>query len=406
DKERLDHTGEYYIGASTELREGDRIIFYYLCDHDADSLTDRLEYALGTNPYDKDTDHDGLIDCAEFKVGTNPNNPNSDYSQYEALDGWEIDYLSRTDRVPVGLATGDTIQVPRNAWDTYLSSSPVEEENHFDFVSYPYKAPDYDSRDDDKYMDWNINGIPDWREHYFADPTQSWNAKTMITWDGEQTVWNPYGYQDNRFEYGRIKYFPDTDIMCGRIDMGGNGVLEIVFKDESDGVDTKGNSYAYFKLFNADFKIDKNMTISYNIQPKTNIGKRICIDLIFSNNTRALTDTAFKDFNGVRMHPAFRKDGNVDGWHHVSASLEPFVGKEVKTILIGYEDNPNSTHGKVHTYIDNLCIRGRNIILTFEDKTAPKGGFPTDEFVELQGFRFWNSDGDKPECGLRSLSAE
>ncbi len=47
-------------------------------DSDADSLSDREELALGTNPLWPDTDGDGLDDAAEQGLGTNPTLPDTD----------------------------------------------------------------------------------------------------------------------------------------------------------------------------------------------------------------------------------------------------------------------------------------------------------------------------------------
>ncbi len=414
--ERLDDleespSGEKYIGGGLVLKKGDIFILYYLRDQDSDSLEDQLEYVFGTNPYNRDTDGDGLGDKFELENALDPLNKNSDNSFYNALDGEEWNFLTESEglRVPVGLPNGDTIQPPRSAWNEYLMGSPrVDSLGNRDFVPFVYNLGGYDSKEDDQYMDYNINGVPDWLEKYFHDPAESWDGRFVITWDGEQTIEFPWGYTDNIFEYHGVDYAPScTTHMCKRIldpDDPDNGVLEIIFTDKTETNEIWDNSYIYFKLFNCDIDVGKSMELSYEIKPLTAKGKLICIDLLFADGFRSIVVDTFYDSDGFRMHPAWRPQEGyaLDEWHLVTVPLDIFAGKTIKAILVGYEDDPNEIHGLVHAYIDNLTIRSKNIVFTFEPETAPAEGFLVDALVENRGMLGWNGEGE-PTCRLRSL---
>ena len=174
-KDDLSHRGDtLFVGGDTKLRPGDVFIYNYLRDSDNDTLEDNMELIFGTNPYNPDCDGDGLYDGAEIKQGLDPLNPNTDKSAYEANDGDEMQWLTSTDtcRLPVITFDGDTINPPRECWDSVLAHSPRTEEiygeTHRDFVPWPYNDGAYDSKGDDRYMDANLNGLADWVEHYFV----------------------------------------------------------------------------------------------------------------------------------------------------------------------------------------------------------------------------------------------
>ncbi|MFP4460474.1 MAG: hypothetical protein ACLFSQ_12915, partial [Candidatus Zixiibacteriota bacterium] len=381
---------ERIINEDLKLAKGDIFILYYFKDSDSDSLEDQLEFAFGTNPYDKDTDDDGLSDNFELENGLDPLNANSDNSMYDALDGQEWNFLTETEgsRVPVGLETGDTIQTARYYWDDYLYGSPRYTSGHNDFVPYPYTAGGYHAKEDDQYMDYNVNGVPDWLEKWFQDPSEEWNGRFLIDWDGAQTIERPWGYSDYIFDGMRISYHPScTTHICKRIETDpsdSSGVLEIIFNDDTETADMWDNSYVYFKLFNCEINVTSSMELSYDIMPKNAKGKIVTVDLIFSDGFRSLVVDSFYDVDGARVHPVFRPRESVaiDEWHHVTAPLGLFEDKEIIAILIGYEDDPNDLEGLVHCWIDNLSIRTKNIVLDFAPENDPPDGFLQNNIIE------------------------
>lgn len=400
-----------FLCGNTKLRPGDIFVFNYIRDSDNDSLEDNMEIIFGTNPYNPDSDGDGLFDGYEIKLGLNPLNPNSDNSLYEASDGAEMAWLMTTDtlRLPVETFDGDTIYPPRASWDSTLAHSPRLTSGHRDFVPWSYNDGAYNAKDDDQYMDANLNGLADWVEHYFRDPNNYWNGRFRITWDGEQTRTNPFGYsnkvKESRFvrRDSTITHLSDTTTLYG-----GNRVLEIACWDMTgEGAGMWDHAYAYFKLFNCEIEVNKYLEISYDLWPRTANGKHICIDLLFSDHTRAITDSTFKDDNGARMHPAWRPSAvSVDTFHRVHASLAPFDSKTIIGIMVGYEDNPNDEHGLVHAYLDNLTITNKNLVLEFEPDQAPEEGFNVDAIVgEAVGFRAWDDADGLPSCSLAMLSS-
>lgn len=69
-------------------------------DHDGDTLSAKLEYALGTNPLCRDTDQDGVDDSVELRQGRNPLLPES---PEEDVDGdglnWAEEFFAETDPI-------------------------------------------------------------------------------------------------------------------------------------------------------------------------------------------------------------------------------------------------------------------------------------------------------------------
>ncbi|MBN2542534.1 hypothetical protein JXI42_06675 [bacterium] len=401
-----------FIGRTTAIKPGDVFIINYLNDSDNDSLMNSYEYIYGTNPYNPDTDYDKLRDGSEIKLGLDPLNPNSDNSYYDALDGDEVHFLRNMGHLlPVELFEGDTIFPNYASWDSYLEHSPrtynIGGTFHNDFVPWPYNSGGYNSKLDDQYMDANLNGLADWVERYFRDPNVYWNGMFRVTWDGWETRFNPFGYRDYVLETRRVSVDTTFNHVCDTFTLAtGNRVLEIICNDLSGaGSSIWENSYIYFKLFNCNIPVTDYLEISYDLWPVTANGKNICIDLIFNDQKRAITDTLFVDVNGDRMHPAWRPYGvPEDEFHRVTASLAPFEGKTIIAIAIGYEDAPNDMSGRVHAYIDNLSIRNKNIILDFEPKNAPPSGFLNDEILgDIIGFKGWNGVGGAPHCTLSYL---
>ncbi len=405
-----EHAGTPYLGYNTRLAKGDIFTLYYLQDSDADSLENQLEYVYGTNPYDKDSDNDGLEDNLEIKNGLDPLNPNSDNSWHTATDGEEWLYLQTTEgtRAPVLLQSGDTIMPPRSAWDVYLSGSPRTTSEHRDFVPYAYNMGGYNAADDDQYMDYNTNGVPDWLERYFQNPSERYNGGFKVDWDGPQTPEDPWGYVDNVFEASNVNYYANYDHLCKRIvepdTPDSNGVLELIFDDISDTDDMWDHSYIYFKVFNCDIDILSSHELSYDLKPLNARAKLITVDLIFSDGYRSLALEDFVDSNGDRVHPAWRPQEGIvlDEWHTVTISLADFAGDNLIGIFFGYEDDPNEITGKVHAYIDNLSIRSKNIVMDFAPETTPLGGFEISNILDVENLRGFDGTG-LPECVLRSL---
>lgn len=77
-------------------------------DADGDGLTNKEEYALGTDPEEADSDHDGQSDLVEVQGGSNPLDPNSkvDPTSMTILSAVELGYL------PAG--TGTVVQFQMN----------------------------------------------------------------------------------------------------------------------------------------------------------------------------------------------------------------------------------------------------------------------------------------------------
>ncbi|MBN1756139.1 hypothetical protein JW877_08015 [bacterium] len=406
-------TGNKYLGGGTILKKGDIFILYYIHDQDSDSLEDQLEYVFGTNPNNRDTDGDGLGDKFELINGLDPLSPNTDNSYYDAWDGDEMNFLTQTEglRVPVGLQGGDTIHTSRDSWDDFLMGSPrVDSYGHLDFVPYVYNMGGFNSKNDDQYMDGNVNGVPDWLEKYFHDPSERWEGRFSITWDGEQTIEHPWGYSDNIFEFHKVDFHPScTTHLSKRITLPAdpdNGVLEISFDDLSKTNDIWDNSYIYFKLFNCNIHVEKSMELSYDFAPLTSNAKTMCIDFIFEEGSRSIVVDSFLDITGTRMHPAWRPTESIEvgEFNRVTASLNPFVGKTIIGILLGYEDQPNENEDLVHAYLDNLTIRVKNIVLDFEDENAPDGGFSENDLIGFSPkFKGWNNAGTMPTCTLSVL---
>ncbi|MBN1756080.1 hypothetical protein JW877_07715, partial [bacterium] len=401
--------GEYFIGGKTQLRQGDLFIIQYVRDSDLDSLEDNLELITGTNPYNPDTDGDGMYDGAEVMAGLDPLNPNTDNSYYGALDGDEMYYFNTPTsmRPPVETFEGDTIFPSRDAWDVFLNHSPRTTSGHYDFVPWPYNSGGYNSKLDDRYMDANFNGLADWVERYFRDPNNYWNGMFRVEWEGNQSRFNPFGYKDMVLETRGIKVEEGFKHICDTTTLAsGNRVLEIIVNDVTgDGSDMWDNSYIYFKLFNCDILATRYLEISYDLWPRTANGKHICIDLIFSDQTRAIVDSTFLDSDGIRMHPAWRPYYvPTDTFHRVTASLAPFEGKIIKSIAIGYEDDPNSQFGRVHAFIDNLSIRNKNIVIDFEPENKPPLGFQVNNMIGTSlGFRAFDALPGLPACSLAQL---
>ncbi|MBN2542543.1 hypothetical protein JXI42_06720 [bacterium] len=412
--------GSKYLGENTILRPGDVFMFYYIADQDADTLEDQMEAIFGTNPYNPDTDGDGLLDGSEIIQGLDPLNRNTDNSYYNAYDGDEIHFLTQTEgiRVPVETFDGDTVYPDRPSgnppdslcWDDVLNHSPRTTTSHFDFVPWLYNSGGYNSQNDDKYMDANRNGLADWVEKYFRDPNLYWNGKFMVTWDGDESRFNPFGYTENIWEMGNIardnafgfEFMCDTFTFVG----DGNRALQVICEDISgEGAGVWDNSYVYFKLFNANINVSQDMELSYLLWPRTALGKQVCIDFLFSDNTRAITESAFVDINGDRMHPGWRSlSFPTTGFHRVFASLAPFAGKTITAILVGYEDDPNYNDGLVHAFIDNLSIQKKNIIMNFGIENHPPSGFNTSTLVgDAVACRAWDNNPGTPLCTLACL---
>ncbi|MCK5833302.1 hypothetical protein KAH81_06485 [bacterium] len=402
-----------FLGGSTVLKKGDIFVLHYLMDSDSDTLEDNMELVFGTNPYNPDSDFDGLYDGMELKLGLDPLNPNSDNSPFEALDGDEMNYFMNTDttRLPVETFAGDTIDTTRTDWDVYLNHSPrTDDDGSYNFVPWPVVSGVYSSKDDDKYMDANVNGLADWVEHYFRDPNEYWNGRFTITWDGAETRTNPFGYNDNVKEASEAVRDSTFDHLCDTTTLAdGNRVLEFICDDlTGEGAGMWDNSYIYFKLFNCNIEVNKYLELSYDLWPRTANGKHICVDLIFTNETRSMADSNFVDVDSIRMHPSTRpSDISTDGFTRTTASLAPFDGKTITGILVGYEDAPNDEHGQVHAYIDNLSIRNKNIVFTFEPESEPEEGFNRNVLLgDSPGFFAWNNAPGTPLCSLAMLSSE
>jgi len=401
------------------LKPGDVIIAQYIEDHDNDSLEDKMELIAGTNPYKKDTDNDGLYDGTEYRIGLDPLDPNSDGSYYGAKDGDEMYYFDSTagHRLPVITFEGDTIDTFRVCWDSVLAHSPREDSLiegsdtiiHKEFVPWVYNSGGYNSQLDDQYMDANVNGLADWVEHYFRDPNNYWDGRFKVVWDGPETRENPYGYLNVVLESRGVKVDTTYPNFCDTFTLAdGNRGLRLRFEDiTGEGATIWDNSYIYCKLYNCDITVNQYMEVSYDLMPLTANGRHICVEFIFDDKTRSITNPDFVDLEGIRMHPAARPDDiPLNEFSHVCASLAPFAGKKIVMIAIGYEDNPNTANGLVDAIIDNFQIRNKNLVLTFEPDSRPEEGFNLDSIYSgpYGIIKYGGFDG-MPSCTLSMLTS-
>jgi hypothetical protein len=113
------------------------------------------------------------------------------------------------------------------------------------------------------------------------------------------------------------------------------------------------DSHVYFKAFDVDIPVTKNMKLSYWFYPENELARHVSIDLALSDGTR-LSDTQAVDNQGGGMHPSHGK-GTVGAWTQIKSSIGLWLeGKSIQTILVGF-DGAGRT-GDFRGYIDDILI--------------------------------------------------
>jgi len=118
------------------------------------------------------------------------------------------------------------------------------------------------------------------------------------------------------------------------------------------------NSFVYSVLHRLEgeerIKIRPGTTLSYEIYAGNKLGRYVGIDLEFESGN--LRDSGAVTQNGVRMHPAYAKDGAIGEWVTVTCGLsEMCPGRVIKEIRVAY-DHPEDV-GKFSAYIRNISIQ-------------------------------------------------
>lgn len=118
------------------------------------------------------------------------------------------------------------------------------------------------------------------------------------------------------------------------------------------------NCNCYYKVFDfssSPLTIGSTTSFSYWIYPQFDNARYVAVDFLCSDGT-TLRDSAAKDQNGYRMHPAAGHGGNIplNSWSYVTSNIGFLNGKKVVKMWVAF-DRANAT-GQYHGYIDDIAL--------------------------------------------------
>jgi len=163
-----------------------------------------------------------------------------------------------------------------------------------------------------------------------------------------------------------------------------------------------GYAYAYFELTNVYIPLSSPMFLAFNVNPyfvPLNVG-HVSVDAHFTDGTnlRDVTDDRGRnimDGESRRIHPALETFSTLPywkpgGWNRATADLSELRYKTIDYLMVAYDNGQTGSGGYTST-IPNFQVYFDDI--RFEMATFPvnlvNGGFE-------QGFRGWDSGGNKP----------
>jgi len=111
-------------------------------------------------------------------------------------------------------------------------------------------------------------------------------------------------------------------------------------------------SSIYFKLFKIKVRVFESTVLSYSLNPQTELGRRIHVDLLFADGSR-LTELKATASDSL---PLSVPRGALQRWTKIVCPVGSFAaGKQIQEILVGYS-NPSS-EGDFSAYLDSLELR-------------------------------------------------
>jgi hypothetical protein len=134
---------------------------------------------------------------------------------------------------------------------------------------------------------------------------------------------------------------------CGAVSVDGGQALFVSGRDGSASA-----SSIYFKLFKIKVRVFESTVLSYSLNPQTELGRRIHIDLLFADGSR-LTELQARANDSL---PLSDPRGVLQRWTKIVCPVGSFAaGKQIQEILVGYS-NPSS-EGDFSAYLDSLELR-------------------------------------------------
>jgi hypothetical protein len=118
--------------------------------------------------------------------------------------------------------------------------------------------------------------------------------------------------------------------------------------------------YCYFRVFDLShappWKIGPETGLSYYIQPRDELGRKVSLDLVCHDNTR-LRFTDAVDQNGRRMYRGLSSDTPLKQWSPVRCHKGRWLaGKAIDRILVGFFDVSWENEGRFSGRIDDIKI--------------------------------------------------
>lgn len=128
------------------------------------------------------------------------------------------------------------------------------------------------------------------------------------------------------------------------------------------------SSYAYNRVFNADFVVRPSTRLSYWVWPEKDpagvlvtlerkVSAYVSVDLLFSDGTY-LHDLNAKDQHGIPMHPNAQGSGGFvkeDEWNFITSNIgEAAAGKTVDKILLSFDSSGKT--GYFRGFVDDIVI--------------------------------------------------
>jgi len=118
-----------------------------------------------------------------------------------------------------------------------------------------------------------------------------------------------------------------------------------------------GSAAAFFKAVDVDIPVVTGTTLSYAINPSSDLSRYAGIDLVMTDGT-TLHSTAATDTAGLNMSPAVAR-GTVNQWTTIKCPIGNWLaGKTIDRILVGFSHS--GLVGQFMGSLDNLVIRADN----------------------------------------------